>query len=120
MFEDIFTSHGHMSEKDMLLTLIAEGRQARAEQASQFHFLNTKINKIMGQFEDFSAALDKVDAGVQGVAAELAAIAGAPQGGLTADQEASLLARIQGQADKLTALEVPPAPAAPAAPVAGA
>lgn len=113
MYEDIFTSHGHMSEKDMLLTLIAEGRQARAEQASQFHFLNTKINKIMGQFEDFSAALDKLDTDISGVAAELAAIGSqTPTGALTADQAATLLARIGGEQTKLEALVVPPVVAA--------
>lgn len=117
--QNIFQSHAHMSEKELLLTIIQNQHIIMGQNSLEFHFLKTKIETIMGQFEDFSAALDKVDAGVQGVAAELAAIAGAPQGGLTADQEASLLARIQGQADKLTALEMPPAPAAPAAPVAG-
>lgn len=101
MFELLKNQHGHLSEKDLLIMIL-----------SNQHFIISKIAIFMGQFEDFSAALDKIDTGISGVAAELRAIAGAPQGGLTADQEASLLARIQGQADKLTALEVPAAPAA--------
>lgn len=74
------------------------------------YFLTLKIEKIMGQFEDFTAALDKLDTDIQGVAAELAAIGSqTPAGALTADQAAALLARIAGEQGKLEAL-VPPTP----------
>lgn len=115
MFDNIFKSHGHMSEKDILLTILAEVRAARGEFASEFHFLNSKISHIMGQFEDFTAALDKLDTDISAVATELGNIASqTPTGALTADQAASLLARIVGEQTKLEALAVPPVVAPPA------
>ena len=64
--------------------------------------------KIMAQFEDFSAALDKVDADIQAVADK---IGGNPDA-LTPDQAAAILGRIAGQGAKLEALVAPPAPPA--------
>lgn len=64
----------------------------------------------MAQFDDFTAALDKLDTDIQSVSDELAAIGSqTPTGALTADQAAALLARIAGEQTKLEALVVPPA-----------
>ena len=104
MFNFLKKQHQGDSDRDLLLQIVANQ-----------HFIISKISIFMGQFEDFSAALNKIDTGITGVAAELQTLASNPQGGLTADQETSLLARIQAQADKLTALEVPAAPATPPA-----
>lgn len=103
MLDIIIQEHAGKSDRDLLHIVLLE-----------FHYLNKKIDKIMGQFEDFSAALDKLDTDISGVAAELAAIGSqTPTGALTADQAASLLARIAGEQSKLEALAVPaPVPAA--------
>lgn len=65
----------------------------------------------MDQNADFSAALDKLDTDISAVAAELATLSSTPQGGLTADQETALLARIAGASTKLEGLIVPAPPA---------
>lgn len=111
--QNIFQSHAHMSEKELLITVIQNQHIIMGQNSLEFHFLKTKIEQIMGQFEDFSAALDKLDTDISGVAAELAAIGSqTPTGALTADQAATLLARIGGEQTKLEALVVPPPVAA--------
>lgn len=73
------------------------------------HFQN---KKIMGQNEDFSAALDKLDADIQSVSDKLTAIINeTPAGALTADQASALIARIQGEQTKLEGLAAPTPPA---------
>ena len=116
MFDNIFSSHKHMSEKDLLLKILHNQDVIMGQIASEFHLLNTKIDKIMGQFEDFTAALDKLDTDIAAVATELASIVNqTPAGALTAEQAASLLARITSEQTKLEGLVVPPAtPPAPA------
>lgn len=109
MFEIIKLRYGHLSEKDLHIMELVK-----------LDFIISKIAIFMGQFEDFSAALDSLDTGITGVATTLAGLASQPKGGLTADQEAQLLARIQGESDKLSALTVPAAPAAPVTPAAPA
>lgn len=78
------------------------------------YFIISKLTIIMGQFEDFSAALDKLDTDIAAVATELGNIGTTtPVGALTADQAASLLARIAGEQSKLEALAVPAPVVAP-------
>lgn len=66
----------------------------------------------MGQNEDFTAALDKLDVDIQAVSDEIKQIIGTvPAGNLTADQATALIARISGAQQKLEALAIPPVPA---------
>lgn len=98
MYEDIFTSHGHMSEKQIGLATLAEVRMARAEQASQFHFLNSKINNLMSAATDLQTLVDQLTASQAGLKTSLDTIktgvativAGIPAGGMTADEVAAL------------------------------
>jgi outer membrane murein-binding lipoprotein Lpp len=92
--------HLSKTDRELLYTILV----------NQF-LINQKLDKIMGQFEDFSAALDKLDTDISAVAKELGDIASqTPTGALTADQAASLLARITGEQQKLEALAIPAAP----------
>ena len=101
MFEFIKSSHSHLSEKELLYTILANQ-----------HFIINQISKIMSQNEDFTAALNKLDSDITAVAAALAAaVASTPTGALTAEQAAALIARIQGEQTKLEGL-VTPTPAA--------
>lgn len=82
----------------------------------QNNFIISKLAIIMGQNEDFTAALDKLDADIQAVAAALAAAIGSvPAGALTADQAAALIARISGEQATLEGLVTPPPPPPPPA-----
>lgn len=64
--------------------------------------------KFMAQFEDISAALDKVDTDIAAVAAKTASATA-----MTDAQAAEVVTRIAGQSAKLEAIVTPPA--APAA-----
>lgn len=104
MNNNILREYGRLSDRDLLFKIL-----------SNQHFIISQNSKIMGQFEDFTAALDKLDTDVQGVAAELAAIGSqTPTGALTADQATSLLARIAGAQSKLEVLAIPTPPPATA------
>ena len=57
MFENIFKSHGHMSEKDLLLVIIQNQHSIMGQNALEFHLLNSKIDQIMSTQEELAAQL---------------------------------------------------------------
>ena len=58
MFDNIFKSHGQMSEKDLLLTVIQNQHIIMGQNALEFHFLKSKIDNLMTKAEFIQGITD--------------------------------------------------------------
>lgn len=91
MLDIIFKMHGHLSDRDLLYTILAN--QLSNDQ---------KLEKIMSAATDLQALVDQLTASQAGLKTSLDTIktgvativAGIPEGGMTADEVAALKAKI--------------------------
>lgn len=58
MFLDIFKSHGHMSEKDLLLQILQNQHLMQGQIALEFHYLKSKIEQLMTKAEFIQSITD--------------------------------------------------------------
>lgn len=58
MFLDIFKSHGHMSEKDLLLAILQNQHGAMGQNALEFHYLKSKIEQLITKAEFIQGITD--------------------------------------------------------------